>query len=365
MFHQTGGVVFSAFDQVPADLHVNAIVLGCLSFGVALLMLIDLADPMARHRSDTTQTDPIVASNIAINAQPALTRVKENAENVQPPIDAQYGVQRQQPLQTHQHAVASALELDPTAGLYTRGDAVDYVHARSMPVVQSAAVEHVNGTGPSASHHPQSSQLYPAAFERTLLPEKQRPRREIIPDPHRNTAQLQYSNLSYVQEHMQPVPRPVPPPIPKRTGVNPQQYHPFGAVPPVSMGSFSRQQSCPAFNTAPVATTHNAQYNARTMQPPQYNHQHQSQQHANAPRPHSLRDRKNPHYHGHGGGCGGPNSDSGEEDALRRRPSAIQPGFVAHAARFWDQRASQRTSPNHSNNNNNNSGANSELNTIV
>lgn len=50
-------MLFAAIDQVPSDLHDNAIILGCLSFFVAFLFLIDLGDPMGRKRSGATQTD--------------------------------------------------------------------------------------------------------------------------------------------------------------------------------------------------------------------------------------------------------------------------------------------------------------------
>lgn len=49
--------MFAAIDQVPSELHDNAIILGCLSFFVAFLFLIDLADPLGSKRSGATQTD--------------------------------------------------------------------------------------------------------------------------------------------------------------------------------------------------------------------------------------------------------------------------------------------------------------------
>lgn len=52
-----GGIVLAAFDQVPWELHDNSIILGCLSFFVALIMMYDLSDPVARLVTDMTQTD--------------------------------------------------------------------------------------------------------------------------------------------------------------------------------------------------------------------------------------------------------------------------------------------------------------------
>lgn len=50
-------MVFAALDQVPHQLVDNSIILGCLSFLVAFLFLIDLADPLGRRRTENTQTN--------------------------------------------------------------------------------------------------------------------------------------------------------------------------------------------------------------------------------------------------------------------------------------------------------------------
>lgn len=52
-----GGLVFASIDQVPDELIDNAIVLGCLSFFVAFLFLIDVSEKMDKRRTDATQTD--------------------------------------------------------------------------------------------------------------------------------------------------------------------------------------------------------------------------------------------------------------------------------------------------------------------
>ncbi|XP_050098150.1 voltage-dependent P/Q-type calcium channel subunit alpha-1A isoform X2 [Anopheles aquasalis] len=57
LFFAAGGLVFASIDQVHPDLHDNAIILGCLSFLVAILFVIDLADPLARMTAHMTQTD--------------------------------------------------------------------------------------------------------------------------------------------------------------------------------------------------------------------------------------------------------------------------------------------------------------------
>ncbi|CRK98012.1 CLUMA_CG011381, isoform A [Clunio marinus] len=57
MFFGVGGLVFASIDQVPSELIDNAIVLGCLSFFVAALFLVDMSEKMGKRRSDATQTD--------------------------------------------------------------------------------------------------------------------------------------------------------------------------------------------------------------------------------------------------------------------------------------------------------------------
>lgn len=49
--------MLASIDQIPDDLIDNAIVLGCLSFFVAFIFLIDLSERMGKRRSDATQTD--------------------------------------------------------------------------------------------------------------------------------------------------------------------------------------------------------------------------------------------------------------------------------------------------------------------
>lgn len=49
--------MLASIDQIPDDLIDNAIVLGCLSFFVAFVFLIDLSEKMGKRRSDATQTD--------------------------------------------------------------------------------------------------------------------------------------------------------------------------------------------------------------------------------------------------------------------------------------------------------------------
>lgn len=338
-FFAMGGVVFSAIDQVPADLHVNGIVLGCLSFAVALLMLIDLADPMARHTSDHTQTDFVTTTTSTTFEEPASQQTQPLPPHaVQPIVAKETNIRVDHtehpssvaPMihhhQHHPHSVHPQLPANPTVelvpvnGQYTRADTVDYVHARSLPTAQQPATEHVRPT-PSA---------HPPAFEQLLLPEKQRPHRhQHVADTRgqlHQPDQLQYSNLTVLQEHSRrpaPPPRPVPPPVPHRSGhpqhTSAQQQHQrqqHHQPSPPSHQLFAHRQSSAVAHRQP-----NIGPSAAASQ----------RNHRSSDRRRKSRAR-----------C-----DSSDDE---QQPTAIQPGFVAHAARFWDQRAQQQ---------------NSELNTIV
>ncbi|CAO1412118.1 unnamed protein product [Diamesa tonsa] len=69
MFFGVGGLVFASIDQVPDDLIDNAIILGCLSFIVAFLFLIDLTDPMGKRKAGSTQTNATDENDSRINKQ--------------------------------------------------------------------------------------------------------------------------------------------------------------------------------------------------------------------------------------------------------------------------------------------------------
>lgn len=84
-----GALVLASIDQVPEDLIDNAIVLGCLSFFVAFVFLIDMSEKMGKHRSDATQTDTNSIdrhnmksqSTTTLNSQANLMDSDENNRN--------------------------------------------------------------------------------------------------------------------------------------------------------------------------------------------------------------------------------------------------------------------------------------------
>lgn len=290
-----GGVVFSAFDQVPSDLHINAIVLGCLSFLVAFLMLIDLADPMARHTNDTTQTDFPVPTGLPAQEIKEINTIGPHM--IAKPIPTAANIQVH-PNRSHRTSDV----VNPTNGQYVRGDEVDFVQAHMTPSAQEPI------------------------FEKLLLPEKQRPHRQNIPDPHSNRARLEYqATPAYSYEpsaQQQPIEQPN---VPYRSQFDARSHQPQ---------SYSRQ------------STYNLSRGPPQPRHPPHQHQHNfentSQRHYNI---RTSPTHRNPSTNRRRSSHCSNNNSSGDEDNSR----AIRPGFVAHAARFWDQRAKQ----------------NEELNTIV
>ncbi|XP_065087654.1 uncharacterized protein LOC135709276 [Ochlerotatus camptorhynchus] len=78
LFFAAGGLVFASIDQVHPDLHDNAIILGCLSFLVAILFVIDLADPLARMTAHMTQTDTSSMTNVSRGSETEKGTLKKD-----------------------------------------------------------------------------------------------------------------------------------------------------------------------------------------------------------------------------------------------------------------------------------------------
>lgn len=212
----SGGLVLAAFDQVPWELHDNSIILGCLSFFTALVMLYDLSDPMARLVTDTTQTDndyttshhvqtsqqqsqqenhtqtqpqqqltisspePTQVDSATTNAQisETSTQTSTTKETAHPTKVFQETV-----VKTHAEPLRSAPEstvLEDIAqnGNYRRGDTIDFVHYQRLPQPEQPV------------------------FERVLLPEKKRPTYNKVGDLHKSVAiQTVHPDEYVVREH--------------------------------------------------------------------------------------------------------------------------------------------------------------------
>lgn len=179
----SGGLVLAAFDQVPWELHDNSIILGCLSFFVALVMMYDLADPLARHVSGTTQTDnmpqqqqqqeqpqhhqqsvqttPETSQSNAVVQTHETTQTTTIEKTVQPTKPVIEKVENQ-PKSYQSTSVDPTTPVDDIAknGNYHKGDAIDFVQMHHMPTAEQPV------------------------FERVLLPEKKRPTFNKVADPH-------------------------------------------------------------------------------------------------------------------------------------------------------------------------------------
>lgn len=180
--------MLAAFDQVPWELHDNSIILGCLSFFVALVMLYDLADPIARQVTDTTQTDGVYTVPQQIPQpqplQPTQPQQQQNHTETTKPNSSNAVVQTIETNQTTEETVKPAepavekvitqmhntqstgdMPADDIAknGNYHRGDTIDFVQLQ---------------------HAPQPEQ---PVFERVLLPEKKRPTFSKVADAHKTS----------------------------------------------------------------------------------------------------------------------------------------------------------------------------------
>uniref|UniRef100_A0A182N246 Uncharacterized protein n=1 Tax=Anopheles dirus TaxID=7168 RepID=A0A182N246_9DIPT len=97
LFFAAGGLVFASIDQVHPDLHDNAIILGCLSFLVAILFVIDLADPLARMTAHMTQTD--TSALTAIDTPDRAMLKKDAATDTEPTV---FVVSKADPISSHE-----------------------------------------------------------------------------------------------------------------------------------------------------------------------------------------------------------------------------------------------------------------------
>lgn len=329
-----GGMVFAALDQVPSDLHINAIVLGVLSFFVGLLMLIDLSDPMARLRSDTTQTDntsisgqvhsapdqetktshaPVKPTVVTING----TLPNEDLDNQSVPklSNTNMFVNTSEHLgeQSRGHVVEHYSQDDRTSqsdqfnnmgrnGQYHRNaDEIDFVHAKVLPSAQQPV------------------------FEQILLPEKKRPTWKVIQDPSASNSRMEYAQSSsgppeyvhggYAQE-------------PYRRSQ--RQYHNsaynYDYSPPKTPEIDRRNRY--SYDGKRLMVIRDYSKSARTASSTMAsNRSHDTARYSGR-----SRSTQNCRYN---------EDDEAIYDKRTAAMSAVQPGFVANAARIWDKRAKQ------------------------
>lgn len=412
--------MLAAFDQVPSELHDNSLILGCMSFFVAFIMLFDLADPMARHVTDTTQTEtryltppseiqtpiPIPDANAsttvvvhtatntdAADGNGSTTTNRNGQLHVNIPQTRNGSV-----MERHTSPLSSPEVVDITKnGNYHRGDSIDFVHTQNLPTVEQPV------------------------FERVLMPEKKRPTFQKVPEPstivahnvpgHTSTAHYpsshsaimhtpidmnehDYYSRRQMQQHHQCQPhKQEQHHIDSRHIYKP--YHNYGHVeydehsdnPPPryvlksnaltahnryrddTAGSVGepmmviRNYSQPMHVSPAVNSKSNnhrlyeakrsdadshakmSKTTATTTTTPPSNRGHATPPKSKSAGVYKQHSTKRTHCNGNGGDCG-----SDDEVDFRKMNSAIRPGFVANAAKMWDQRAAEQAN---------------ELNTIV
>lgn len=291
-------------------------------------MLLDLADPMARHISDMTQTDfpqnggpaPLAKELTRDPVVPATTRTVTNVHD--------------QP--DNSRRLSSGIDTGGD-GQYFRGDRVEFFQTQTLPTQQQPV------------------------FEKMLLPEKQRSKKQNIPDPKDNVAKLTYAgnDLNDVRPPQQNRDR--------TDGLNHQHRTEHQNQPEHQRHRAQQYRSDYQSNRQPDRgfdhqTERNFDQPVRQMQRQtrdsttdwtdyRLNQDYSRQSTYNYSKNHQNYDsfRRSPgsNRQQHSGRRKSSCCSSGDDE---RQASAIQPGFVANAAKFWDSKAKKKSN---------------ELNTIV
>lgn len=417
--------MLAAFDQVPFELHDNSLILGCMSFFVAFVMLFDLADPMARHVTDMTQTetryltppsevqtpipmpdtndtsvavvhtstntDAIVDSNDSATNRNGRLRV-----NISSPTNGPNGSNGPS-TERRTTPLSSPEVVDITKnGNYHRSDSIDFVHTEQLPTVEQPVFERVlmpkkkrptfqkvpEPTTIAAhnvpAHH--SSAHYPSSHNAIMhtpidINEHDYYSRHQMQQPHQRQSKQQQYRQQHHTDHQQHICRPYhnygyedydehsdnPPPryVLKSNALNAHKRYRDGAGSSGEPMMVIRNYSKPML----VATTANGNSNNHSL--------HEAKRSAigrSKASPTKTATPSNSRGYGvqpknKGTGvykqhstqrthCNGSGVDCGSDDEVdfRKMNSAIRPGFVANAAKMWDQRAAEQAN---------------ELNTIV
>lgn len=384
-----GGIVLAAYDQVPFELHDNSLILGCLSFFVAIVMLFDLADPMARHVTDTTQTETRYlqsgTADVQLQIQPNTTQLASTTSNDKKEMNIIPGNipnntiedsraihktevhnhtnnhHRHQQQQQHQQFLTtpqSSPEVKDITknGNYHRGDNIDFVQMQNLPRAEQPV------------------------FERVLLPEKSRPTFNKISDPNENVAARnvhsvshsmhssidnnahdhhyahqhhQYQRQPHHKMHLQTSLQPYqnyayeeydehsdnqPPRYVLKTNgtAMTNRYHDIGEpnAPMMVIRNYSKPIQNSAYGSKRVNSNQSKMLAQNNRLP-----------HNKIPDAHTYSQTKKMSKNK----C--CNDEDGDDEVDFRKINApIRPGFVANAAKMWDQRASEQSN---------------ELNTIV
>lgn len=179
---------------MPEELRDNSLILGGLSFFVAFIMLFDLADPMARLVTDTTQTEQnyLEPSTVQerqqrtndqtdLSATAEITSSNENTshggtktttatttskKSNRKPTDQITTDKNRQDYETQvSHHSSPDMDNLTKNGNYHRSENIDFVQTQQLPRVQQPV------------------------FERVLMPEKKRPVIKKLQDPKENSSE--------------------------------------------------------------------------------------------------------------------------------------------------------------------------------
>lgn len=166
-----GGLVFASIDQIPGELIDNAIILGCLSFFAAFLLLVDMSEPVdephKKRRSGTTQTDaasidqhfPKSHSSATVNSQANLMEPTslESVKNAHEIRSKTVVTSSNNPFimnEQQSHNVDQQNSLNSRTG--DSAFAEDIVESHSLPSMQMPVFSKVKPTPTIAVHHLES-----------------------------------------------------------------------------------------------------------------------------------------------------------------------------------------------------------------
>lgn len=199
--------MFASIDQVPGELIDNAIILGCLSFLAAFILLVDMSEPVdeqKKRRSGMTQTDaasidqhfPKSHSSATVNSQAnlveptsldsvkTLPKIPETS-STNPFIMSEKQSQR--------------LNADQQNSLNSRAAdsafAEDVVESLSLPSMQMPVFSKVKATPAVAVHHLES-EPYRKIIQGANSPTQQQPQ----PYSRYHDAALQHQDPSYYDD---------------------------------------------------------------------------------------------------------------------------------------------------------------------
>lgn len=339
-------MVFAALDQVPSDLHINAIVLGVLSFLVAILMLIDLADPMARLISDTTQTENISINDTSIvQGSPTMHENKEETAVVKPTVVTINGHLPNSNNQNHQNISSRNLNHNeiitqsPKTQILSSESIQQHQYVHNDQIFVQDQIDNITRNG---NYHRNNTdeiefvhaKILPGAqqpvFEKILLPEKQRPTWKVIPDPNvSNSPRTEYLQTSVAPSEYLPTYSQEPY---RRTSTHRQYHH---------NSAYDYDYSPP--KTPEIDTRNRYSYDGKRLMVIR-DYSKNNIRNVSGTMMSNRSQEDTARYSGRSRSSRQCRYDEVDEEIYDRRMAAvstIQPGFVANAAKLWDKRAKQ------------------------